>query len=290
MNNSKGIKSFFRKLKNKYRLSIFRDESYEEVLNMKLTRLNVVTVIGITAILFVTIVFLLIAYTPIREFIPGYPDAETVLYSKLNSDRVDSLQKQLDLKEKYWMNLSRLMTGQKPEDYVNDSGYTSNDQITPVKHSMDDSILRELLIQEKKYKVSALEGKSIGNHSISQIHFFSPIHGRITNSFNVIAHHYGTDIVAPPEEAVKATLNGTVILAAWTIETGYVIQVQHDKNLISVYKHNSRLFKQVGERVQAGEPIAVIGNSGELTTGPHLHFELWYNGNPINPEDYITFQ
>jgi murein DD-endopeptidase MepM/ murein hydrolase activator NlpD len=124
---------------------------------------------------------------------------------------------------------------------------------------------------------------------MSKLHFFSPIKGLVTNSFNAIQNHYGTDIVGAPNEVVKATLGGTVVMATWTLETGYVIEIQHDNNLISVYKHNAELLKRVGDHIRVGDPIAIMGNSGELTTGPHLHFELWYKGTPLNPEDYISF-
>jgi murein DD-endopeptidase MepM/ murein hydrolase activator NlpD len=115
------------------------------------------------------------------------------------------------------------------------------------------------------------------------------VNGIVTNSFKGSENHFGTDIVAGPNEVVKATLDGTIILSTWTIETGNVVQIQHDNDLISVYKHNAEILKNMGKRVKAGEPIAIIGNSGELTTGPHLHFELWYKGKPVNPEEYITF-
>ena len=113
--------------------------------------------------------------------------------------------------------------------------------------------------------------------------------GIITYSFNPSENHFGTDIVAASNKVVVATLNGTVVMANWTLETGYIVQIQHDNNLLSIYKHNSELLKKVGDHVSAGEAIAIIGNSGELTSGPHLHFELWHNGAPINPEDYIAF-
>jgi murein DD-endopeptidase MepM/ murein hydrolase activator NlpD len=125
--------------------------------------------------------------------------------------------------------------------------------------------------------------------SITNFFFFSPLKGLVTNSFDMKEEHYGIDITAQENEAIKATLDGTVIMSAWTSETGYVIQIQHENNLVSVYKHNSALMKKVGQYVKAGEVVAIIGNSGELTSGTHLHFELWYNGNPIDPQEYMVF-
>jgi len=128
-----------------------------------------------------------------------------------------------------------------------------------------------------------------GNVQIYSQNFFKPLNGIITAKFAPLEKHYGIDIVAPHNDAVKSVLDGTVIMAAWTLETGYVIVIQHAGNLISVYKHNAVLLKQEGDFVKAGEPIAIAGNSGEISTGPHLHFELWYNGNPVNPTNYINF-
>jgi murein DD-endopeptidase MepM/ murein hydrolase activator NlpD len=124
---------------------------------------------------------------------------------------------------------------------------------------------------------------------ISNYYFFTPLKGKVTTTFNPALKHYGIDVVAPKNEAVKSTLDGTVIFAGWTSETGHVIQIQHSNNLVSLYKHNSVLLKKEGEEVKAGEAIAITGNSGELTTSPHLHFELWYDGKPIDPQELMVF-
>jgi murein DD-endopeptidase MepM/ murein hydrolase activator NlpD len=139
-----------------------------------------------------------------------------------------------------------------------------------------------------KFGLATIEKKKI-NTALSSTLFFPPVKGLVTNTFNSKSEHYGTDIVASANEVVKATLGGTVTMAGWTLETGYVIELQHENNIISLYKHNAELLKHIGDRVKAGEPIAIIGNSGELTTGPHLHFELWYNGTSLDPQQYITF-
>jgi len=148
--------------------------------------------------------------------------------------------------------------------------------------------MRAQFLQDNKFSVDG-GGRSTTISGLSQVYFFPPVKGLVTNSFNTVANHYGTDVVAAANEIVKSTLDGTVIMASWTLETGWVIQIQHSNNLISVYKHNAELLKRVGDYVNVGEAIAIIGNSGELTTGPHLHFELWFNGVPLNPEDYISF-
>ena len=150
-----------------------------------------------------------------------------------------------------------------------------------------DSILRNMIETEEKYNLFNTAGSTPGN--IGSFIFLQPLKGTVTSRFNIKTQHFGIDVVAPKNEAIKATLDGTVIFAEWTVETGYVIQLQHADNIVSIYKHNSVLHKKVGDYVKAGEVIAIVGNSGELSSGPHLHFELWYNGMPINPEDYMMF-
>ncbi|MFC2129595.1 M23 family metallopeptidase, partial [Bacteroidota bacterium] len=172
--------------------------------------------------------------------------------------------------------------------YLNDTTAIAGQDDIVFTRSENDSILREQVEAEEQFRLSVIEQNSIGKN-LHELHFFTPVQGIITNSFNPLENHYGVDLVAGPNEVVKATLDGTVTLAAWTLETGYVVQIQHGNNLMSVYKHNAELFKSEGQIVNAGDAIAVIGNSGELTTGPHLHFELWHNGVPLDPVKYIVF-
>jgi murein DD-endopeptidase MepM/ murein hydrolase activator NlpD len=139
------------------------------------------------------------------------------------------------------------------------------------------------------FRTENTENGFVKKPTIGSVLFFVPLKGVITNEFNISQGHFGVDIVSRQNEAIKAVLDGTVILSNWTIETGFTIAIQHQENIISVYKHNSALLKKVGEFVKAGDPIAIVGQTGELTSGPHLHFELWYDGNPVNPKEYITF-
>ncbi|MBN1597292.1 MAG: M23 family metallopeptidase [Bacteroidales bacterium] len=288
MNPKKGKSSFFKKLRYKYRLSVYRDQSYEEVLNLRLSRLNVLAWGGLFTLLALAIVISIIVYTPVREFIPGYPDENTIINSYRNKQRLDSVEIELARRDMYLENINRIISGKEPENYDNIGDTNKNYDDISFTRSVEDSLLREYYKQEEKYSVNpALSRSKLGG--VSHMHFFPPVKGLVTNSFNSVANHYGTDVVAGTNEIVKATLEGTVTMATWTLETGWVIQVQHENNMLSVYKHNAELLKRVGDFVKAGEPIAVVGNSGELTTGPHLHFELWYNGIPLNPEDYISF-
>ena len=165
------------------------------------------------------------------------------------------------------------------------------DTVTLLK-SVEDSLLRAEFESQNMYNLYFNEhgqNRETSRSSIRSFNFFAPIKGVITAKFNLSEKHFGTDIVTSHNEAVKATLDGTVIFTDWTLETGHVIAIQHARNLISFYKHNSVLLKKQGEHVNAGDPIAISGESGELLSGPHLHFELWYNGAPINPEEYIIF-
>ncbi len=281
-------RSLMERFRSKYRLSIYRDESYQEVLNLKLTRLNVITFVAVITFIFLVIVVSIIAYTPVRELIPGYPDEKTLRDIRMNYILLDSLAVEIEKRDRYFANLNKIISGREPDNYDNivDTNIKYDD-ISFTKSS-EDSLLRALIEEEDQFSLSIMDDdRQIS--SVSATHFFAPIKGIVTNSFNSLNNHYGTDIVAAPNQVVKAVLDGTITMATWTLDLGWIIQIQHENNLLSVYAHNAELLKKSGEYVKAGEPIAIIGNSGELTTGPHLHFELWHNGTPLNPEDFIFF-
>jgi len=288
MSNHKKRQKKLQKLKNKYRLVILNDDTFEEKLSLRLSQLNVFTVVGLTSLVLIVLVTILIAFTPIREFIPGYANVNIRREGIRNSLRVDSLEIAAKQRKLYIDNLRRIIQGKtvKLDDKpVIDSN--ANYQNITNKPIAEDSALRHMVESEEKYNLFVTKGSTPEN--ISSFIFFSPLKGTITNKFNMEERHFGVDIVAPKNETIKATLDGMVIFAEWTSETGYVIEIQHKNNLISIYKHNSVLHKEVGDPIKAGEVIAIIGNTGELSTGPHLHFELWYNGIPLNPEDYMMF-
>jgi murein DD-endopeptidase MepM/ murein hydrolase activator NlpD len=132
-------------------------------------------------------------------------------------------------------------------------------------------------------------GATMRKNVLANYLFFSPVKGMVTSSFNSVDEHYGVDVAAKKDEFIKSTLDGTIVFAGFTSGDGYVVEVQHENNLMSIYKHNSQILKKAGDKVKSGEPIAVIGNTGESSKGPHLHFELWHNGLPINPEEFIIF-
>lgn len=288
MSTEKTKRRYIHKLKSKYRLSIYNDQSFEEVWFMRLSRLNVIAVVGGLTIMLVTVVTLLIAFTPIREFIPGYPDGSTRRYIVQNALKADSLERELQQWKIYLGNLHTILRGESPDNFESLPDTSVRYREIKFSRSVEDSLLRMQIESEELYNLSVEDVKR-GGDQLTKLHFFAPVKGVVTNAFNIQQGHFGIDVVAPPNEVIVAISDGTVTLSSWTLETGYVIQIQHSNNLLSVYKHNSKLLKRSGTQVKAGEAIAIIGNSGELTTGPHLHFELWHNGSPINPEQYIVF-
>lgn len=276
------------KLKNKYRLVFFNDNTFEEVWHLRLSLMNVLSVVGTLTFLVISLVIVLMTFTPLRELIPGYPDEDMKRTIFHNAQRLDSLENSVRIRDQYFKNLNALISGQDPINYGTKTDSVKDYKNIKFSKSPSDSLLRQSIEEEEQFSFS-LDSKAKKENSISEMHFFTPIKGIISNAYNSKENHFGVDIVAAPNEAVKSTLDGTVILATWTLETGYNIEIQHPNNVISIYKHNATLLKKVGNQVKAGEAIAIIGNSGELSTGPHLHFELWYNGQPVNPTDYIIF-
>lgn len=280
----------FQKLKHKYRLVILNDDTFEERLSFKLSRLNVFAVAGISSLLLIILVTILIAFTPLREFIPGYANVTIRKIGLQNALKVDSLEISLKQKQLYIDNIKNIIQGN-PISFSQDVLVDSSLNYKTIfnRPSKEDSLLRNMVETEEKYTLFNSTGTTPS--SISSFIFFSPIKGTVINKFNLkgIEKHLGIDIVAPSNEAIKSTLDGTVIFSEFSNESGYVVQIQHENNLLSIYKHNSILYKKIGDRVNAGEVIAIIGNTGENSSGPHLHFELWYNGLPLNPEEYISF-
>lgn len=286
--SEKTPRKLFQKLTHKYRMVLLNEDTFEEVGNMRLTRLNLIALVGIILILLVTITYILIAFTSIRELIPGYPDAAMRQHIRTNAMKLDSLEYEQTVRDLYFENLNRIISGDQPELYMNDTATMADPRDISFVRSVNDSLLRQQVEAEEQFRLSVLDERQ-GSKQLHDLYFFTPVEGIITAGFSPANDHFGVDLVAEPNEVVKAALDGTVTMSTWTLETGYVIQIQHDYELITVYKHNATLFKTVGEKVAAGDAIAIVGNSGELTTGPHLHFELWHDRVPLDPVDYIVF-
>lgn len=293
MGTTKKDKKWYRKLRNRYRLVIFNDTTFEERFSFRLTRLNVLVFLLSLGVIFITLTFFIIAYTPLKEYIPGYPDIDQKKEVYSLSLLADSLMNNARQKDQYLQNIKDILNGKEVgAESTEEEPVKQNYDNIVINKSPEDSLLRAEFENQNLYYLNVNETGRLNDASQSSIrsfNFFSPVNGIITSGFNDKDKHYGIDIVTSPNEAIKATLDGTVIYSDWTIETGHVIAIQHRRNLISVYKHNSILLKNQGDYAKAGEPIAVSGQSGELATGPHLHFELWYNGSAVNPEDYIIF-
>lgn len=287
MSEQKPKKKFARKLLHKYRLVILNEDTFEERFSIKLTRLNVFVLVSLSSIFLVAATTFIIAFTSLREFIPGYSSAKLKRQATELNYKTDSLQQVIALNEQYFASIKRVLTGDvKTVDFNRDSileAAKNDSEIPSVVPTKEDSILRAKVDKEDKYNLfeSAI--------SASNFVLFPPVNGTISEAYNVKEKHYAVDIVVAKNTPVKATADGTVIFAEWTAETGYVVIIEHSYELISVYKHNASLTKEQGDLVKAGEVIAMAGNSGEYSTGPHLHFELWSRGYPINPTNFIDF-
>jgi len=285
-----GKKRLYKKLKNKYRLVILNDSTFEEKVSLRLSPMNVFTIIGSFALVLILSVALLIVFTPIREYIPGYTDVDLRTDVINIAFKSDSIERELELKQKYLDNIGLILSGKPiPTEEVQDVDSTKDYNEINFVRTAEDSLLRAYVESEDQFNISNAADASEDQFGIRNFTFFSPLSGTVTNEFDLEKKHFGVDVVAPENEAIKSCLDGTVVFSEWTVETGFVIQVQHGNNLLSIYKHNAVLLKKTGEYVSAGEAIAIIGNSGEFTTGPHLHFELWFNGNPIDPTVYMVF-
>lgn len=286
--------SFFKKLKNKYRLVVMNDQTFEEKLSFKLSRLNVFVLFGTLSILLIVLTIFIIAFTPLKEYIPGYADFDTRYEISQLMNKADSLAHITQIKSSYINNIKNILEGNEilEEEPLPPDARTLTKDIE-FRKSPADSILRREMESLPSYELTQMPPAETAlgqpTQSIRNFFFFPPLRGTVTNNFNPAERHFGVDIVAPRNEAIKATLDGTVVLSAWTLETGYTIVIQHQSNLLSVYKHNSVLLKKEGDFVRAGEVIAIIGETGLFTTGIHLHFELWFNGMPVNPREYISF-
>ncbi|QCE41168.1 M23 family metallopeptidase [Psychroserpens sp. NJDZ02] len=284
----KKSKKIKKKLLHRYRLVILNDDTFEERLSLNLTRLNVFVLGTISAILLIVFTTILIAFTPLKEYIPGYSSTTLKKKAVQLSFKTDSLQRVIDLNDKYFTSIKKVLQGEVSTVQFNRDSIiqaakleASQVDLSPIR---EDSLLRQKVDKEDKYNLFET-AKSRANFVL-----FPPANGTISENYNSKTRHYAVDIVLANETPIKATADGTVIFAEWTAQTGYVIILEHSYGLISVYKHNASLNKSQGDLVKAGEVIAASGNTGDLTTGPHLHFELWSDGYSVNPTNFIDFK
>jgi murein DD-endopeptidase MepM/ murein hydrolase activator NlpD len=285
MQDKEGREKYWSKLFHKYRFVIMKDSSFEEKLSVKLTRINVIAFLATLVFLCFFSTMLLIAYTPLSEYVPGKSSIEVQKSLIELNIKSDSLEAILVSRSIYLENINKIINGEElvtPENYAE----ITNTQI-PIsfEKSKEDSLFRVKVEAEDK---SSIYKKNKPNNNTTLM-FFTPLTGLISDGYNNKTKHFGIDLVAKEKSRISSVLEGTVIISHWAYETGYVIGVQHRNDYLSFYKHNSVLLKSVGDYVNAGDHIAIIGNSGEFSSGPHLHFELWHKGTPVNPENYISF-
>ena len=276
--------------RDKYRFSVVNDSTFEEVWRVRMTQYSAFIMITFLVLFIVGATTSLIAFTNLREFIPGYPDVTMRRNILLSAIRLDSLDRELALRDKYFANISAIIQGKTPSEIIVRQDTTKNYRDISFDTSPEDAALRTKIEQEEQFNLTLGPSSHETVTGLAGMHFFPPVKGIISGRYDVRTKHFGTDIVTKPKAVVSAALDGTVIFTGWTMETGYVIEVQHSNNVVTIYKHNASLLKESGDLVRAGEAISVVGDSGEMyTSGPHLHLEIWYKGNPLDPEKHILF-
>jgi len=284
MQDKEGREKYWSKLFHKYRFVIMTDSSFEEKLSIKLTRLNVIAFVGALVFFCFFSTMLLIAYTPLSEYVPGKSSIEVQKGLIELNIKSDSLEAILLNRSIYLENINKIINGEELVTPENSEEITNTQNPISFEKSIEDSLFRVKVETEDK---SSIYKKDNANNN--NLMFFTPLSGLISDGYNNKTKHFGIDLVAKEKSRISSVLDGTVVISHWAYETGYVIGVQHSNDYLSFYKHNSVLLKSVGDYVNAGDHIAIIGNSGELSSGPHLHFELWHKGIPVNPENYISF-
>jgi murein DD-endopeptidase MepM/ murein hydrolase activator NlpD len=296
-------RTLMEKLRDKYRLVIMNDETFEEVTSLRLSPLNVYIFLSSLIVGTAFLVVLLIVYTPLKQYIPGYGDFQRNNEIAALTTKVRELEQEMEAHRRYNDNMRKLLVGDLSDmnkeavmrtDTSKSGGKNAAaNNAEPVTRIEEDDKLRAAVerggVTAGNTEPVALSAIGPRETPLEQLFFMPPVSGELTAGFNPAKDHYGVDVAAPRNTAVKAASDGVVISSGYTVETGYSIAIQHPNNVVTMYKHNSVLLKKAGSAVKAGEAIAIIGNSGETSSGPHLHFELWYKGRAVNPNDYINF-
>jgi len=278
--------AFWKKMRFKYKLSFLNENTLEEVFVLRLSRLSGLLTLLVFAVFLITLTAIVIIKTPIRNYLPGYLDSEIRQEIIVNALRTDSLQQQLMVQSKYLNNVNSILRGDMKVDEVHKIDSVTNTSTINLEKSKQTADFVRNYEEEEKYNLNVVQ---TSQSRPDDVFFYKPVRGVVSSSFDPQEKHYGIDIAAKPKESVLAAMKGTVIYAGFDPNFGYVIQIQHPNGFISVYKHNALLLKKAGDEVDSGEVIALVGNTGSLSTGDHLHFELWYRGKPVNPGEYINF-
>jgi len=271
-----------------FRLTLVDDKTHKHLWTAHFTRVSLIVSVISVLVMLSAAVYCVIAYTPVRTFIPGYPDAHSKRAAIQNAIRIDSLENVIYRWELYSENLRRVVDGEEPlkiDSLINAVQTARAEAPDAAELLRKDSLLRENVKEEEEFGISARGKRDL---PIEGLHFFTPLKGVVSQGYDANIHPY-IDITAPEGSVVKAVMDGTVIFSGWSEDAGNTIQIQHESDIVSIYKHNEKLLKKVGDKVTAGSPIALVGNTGTQTTGTHLHFELWHKGETVDPTLYIKF-
>jgi murein DD-endopeptidase MepM/ murein hydrolase activator NlpD len=305
-----GIKDWWLKIKNsqvgdvikhKHRFVVIDNDTFKEKFSFRLSGINLFVFTGVTVIVLIVLTAVLIAFTPLREYIPGYTDTEMIEQTYVNAEKIDSLERALANQEWVVATMQALLRGEDlgadADSVMADSASTLGVVAGVYRHSKEDSLLRlEVESEDNRYEVKSARVQSSGTvasaadmqPTVTQL-FFAPVKGNVVKPYSTAMRHYGVDIAAASGSPVNAAYSGTVVSTGFAAEYGHVIVLQHPAGVITIYRNNSALLKHQGDAVRAGEPIAFVGTGSTTELGPHLHLEVWVNGMPVNPEEYISF-
>lgn len=285
--NSKNKKSFWHRIRFKYKLSFFNEGTLEEVWSFRISQLSVILVLMLFAFMLISITSLIIIKTPIRNYLPGYLDVEVRKEIMQNALRADSMERVIEIQSLYLSNVSGILSGTMPLDSIRAiDSLAQHNPAFAIPRGEHETTFTKSYEEEEKYNLTVLNPNHVATNGLF---FYKPVKGIVSAAYEAGIRHFGVDLVAASKESVLSTLDGTVVYTGYDVNYGNVIQVQHTNGFLSIYKHNELLLKEIGDQVVAGEAIALVGNTGQLSSGPHLHFELWYKGAPVNPEEYIAF-
>ncbi len=287
MKNKKQKKNSINKLTRSYKVVVSSEDTFEERLSFSTNKFNVFLVLSLYSIILIAFTISVVFFTQIREMVPGYSSSDLLTQAIYLTKKTDSLENELELNNTFYKSIENVLSGKTEQIIYKDSLVVSNEKdnidFQAVLTNAEDSILRKYVEEEDKFNLTKNE------LVIENKMFVSPVKGQITQKFDPLNNHFALDILVDTGTPVKSILEGKVIFSEWSVETGHVLIIDHGDNIISVYKHNSKVLKTQNNFVKAGEVIAYSGNQGTLSTGPHLHFELWKNGTPINPEPLFNF-
>ena len=288
MKNKKENKGFFKKLFNDYKVVVSSEDTFEEKFAFKASKINVFVLMLVYSVILISFTISIVFFTQLRELVPGYSSSDLLSRAIYLTQKTDSLESQIELNNKFYKSIEDVLSGKTDEfierDNIPIDSSLNDKNLFSISPNSEDSILRNYVDSQDKFNLTKNE------LVIENKMFFSPIKGDITQTFNFEENHFAIDIAADIGTPVKSILDGKILFSEWSVDTGHVIIVDHGDNIVSVYKHNSKSLKEQKDFVQAGEDIAYSGNQGSLSSGPHLHFELWKNGTPIDPEPLLNFQ